>query len=99
MLDMLYHAIVISNKSLDDSYAVIRPAIEGITDTEWEHKCRSYDAPIKNVEMLKRIVGFKYQILGMDGWNALIQSLDDPSSLDNDRFIATSIPPCHRRKE
>ena len=90
---MLYHAVIIKNKTLDDQFAVVRPATDGITDTEWYHGCRLFDEPIKSEMKLRRIVEMSYCLVNLDEWNNILSSLDDPGVINNNSFISTNVKP------
>ena len=108
---MMYHAIIIKNKTLDGArstdgataldgaYAVVRPAIDGITDIEWYHGCRLFGEPMNSEVELRNMVKMSYCLVNLDGWNDIINSLDDPHVINNtslsswDSFISTNVRP------
>jgi len=93
---MLYHAII----NVTNNTGTVRPMTEGVIDFEFEHGCRILTTDLTGEYLLgRKLVYLGYECLDKDNWNDFLGSLDDPSGLDNDRFVATRIPPCHKSKE
>lgn len=90
---MMYHAIIIKHADLDDCYAVVRPAIDGINDTEWELGCRIYAEAVSNEELLCRQVERYYQLVNMDAWTNILESIQDQANVTNNSFINSNVKP------
>lgn len=79
---MKYHLV------FKDTNAIFRPANHGITDTEWEHGCRTLwlDGQTEySARGFAEISG--YELLSKEEWSEFISSLDDPSVTSNDHYI------------
>lgn len=92
---MLYHAVIIKNKTLDAEYAVIRPATDGITELEWEHGCRVFDEPKPTMIEIETAItaNTDYELINMDGWNNILESIQDQTNVTNNSFINSNVKP------
>lgn len=78
---MEYHALILKH------YAVIKPYIDGINDTEWEHGVRIYRTNITSRHnLILTLETQRFDVLDADDWNHLISSLDDPSNVPSNNF-------------
>lgn len=79
---MEYHALILKHD------AIVKPAMDGINDTEWEHGVRIYSSTITSRHNLIRTLEVQgFDVLDADNWNKLISSLDDPSIVPNNNFL------------
>jgi len=86
-------ALVLNTEHEDDDgyvfsgFAVIRPADHGINDTEWHHGVRVNCEGRWESRLKQHMEDQNYEVLGLDSWNLMIQSLDDPENVPNNNFI------------
>jgi hypothetical protein len=81
---MEYHAIFHKDN------CVIRPANHGITDTEWEHSCRSVYQRSMTRQELETWVS-RFNILNSEQWAIYIDSLTNPGVVPSNNFISTRV--------
>ena len=84
----MFHIIFLDNN------ATLRPANHGITDTEWEHGCRTVLIAEKTPYSAQRYAEcLGFELLNKEEWNGFISSRDDPSVTSNDHYINSRVRP------
>jgi len=72
-------------------FAVIRDAVDGITDLEWEHGCRSIQLSYKQESIAYQYVkALGYDVLTKQEWSEYISDLD-PDIVPSNNFVSTRV--------